>query len=95
MQVQVVPELLHLQLHKLRPLQQVAVETLTGVTEARTRLLLGGATAAVVLLTVHTHMLRETGAEKTVLTTRSYTKSSDQSSWRVQMQDHLGAPWNS
>lgn len=59
MQVQVVPELLHLQLHKLRPLQQVAVETLTGVTEAGTRLLLGRATATVVLLTVHTNVLRE------------------------------------
>lgn len=34
MQVQVVPQLLHFQLHELRPLQQVAVETLTGVTEA-------------------------------------------------------------
>lgn len=57
--MQVVPELLHLQLHKLRPLQQVAIETLTGVTEAGTRLLMGRATATVVLLTVHTHVLRE------------------------------------
>lgn len=59
MQVQVVPELLHFQLHKLRPHQQVAVETLAGVTEAGAGLALGRAAAAVVLLTVHTHMLTD------------------------------------
>lgn len=58
MQVQVVPELLHFQLHQLRSLQQVAVETLTGVTEAWPRRLLGGAAAAVVLLTVDAHVLK-------------------------------------
>lgn len=59
MQVQVVPELLHFQLHKLGPLQQVAMETLTDVAEAWAGFQLGRAAAAVVLLTVHTHMLTE------------------------------------
>lgn len=57
MQVQVVPELLHFEFHKLCPHQQVAIETLTGMAEAGTELQLGGTAAAVVLLTVHTHML--------------------------------------
>lgn len=66
MQVQVVPELLHFQLHKLRPHQQVAIEALTGVTEAGAGLQLGRAAAAIVLLTVHTNMLteRQTGGER-------------------------------
>ena len=63
-QVQVVPELPHFQLHELRPHQQGAIETLTGVTEAGAGLHLGGATATVVLLTVHAHMLRERQVER-------------------------------
>lgn len=59
MEVEVVPQLLHLQRHQLRPLHQVTIETLTGVTEAGPQVQLDGAAAAVVLLTVHTHMLRD------------------------------------
>lgn len=57
--MQVVPQLLHFQLHELRPNQQVAVETLTSVTETGAGLLLSRAAAAVVLLTVHTDMLTD------------------------------------
>lgn len=67
-QVQVVPEILHLQLHELAPLQQVAVETLTGVAEAWAELQLGGAPAAEVLLAVDTHMLIERRSEREGLT---------------------------
>lgn len=67
-QVQVVPELLHFQLHQLCPLQQVAVETLTGVTEAWPRRLLGGAAAAVVLLTVDAHVLKHRGRPELSIT---------------------------
>lgn len=66
-QVQVVPELLHFQLHEFRPLQQVAVETLTGVTETGAGLQLCGAAAAVVLLTVHAHMLTDRRTDRETL----------------------------
>lgn len=64
--MQVVPQLLHFQLHELLPNQQVAVETLTSVTQTGAGLLLSRAAAAVVLLTVHTDMLtdRQTVREK-------------------------------
>lgn len=64
MEMQVVSELLYFELHELRSLHQVPIETLTGVTEARAWLELGRATAAIVLLTVHTHMLRETDTQR-------------------------------
>lgn len=59
MQVQIVPEFLHFQLHELCLHQKVAIETLTGVTEVRASLTLDTAAAAVVLFTVHTNMLTE------------------------------------
>ena len=59
MQVEVVSEVLHLQFHQFSWLQQVTVETLAGVAEAGPGICLGRATAAVVLLTVNTHMLGE------------------------------------
>lgn len=59
MQVQIVPEFLHFQLHELCPHQQVAIETLTGVTEVRAGLKLDTAAAAIVLFTVRANMLTE------------------------------------
>lgn len=78
MQVQVVPELLHFQLHQLCPLQQVAVETLTGVTEAWPRRLLGGAAAAVVLLTVDAHVLKHRGRPELSITPQVTTQGTNQ-----------------
>lgn len=57
MQVQVLPQVSHFQLHELCPEEQVAMEMLTGMTEKRAGLQLSGAVAAIVLLTVHTNML--------------------------------------
>lgn len=76
-QVQVVAQLLHLQLHQLRPLQQVAVEALAGVAEAGAGLQVGGAAAAVVLLAVHAHMLRRRGGGENVTQTHLHTNAGD------------------
>lgn len=59
MKVQVVPQFSHFQLHELHPVPQVAIETLTGMTEKRAGLQLSRATTAVVLLTVYTDVLAE------------------------------------
>ena len=56
-QVEVVPQVLHLQLHQLRALEQGAVETLAGVAQPRSRFQLGRTPGAVGLLTVHTDVL--------------------------------------
>ena len=56
-QVEVVAQVLHLQLHQLRALEQGAMETLAGVAQPRSRVQLSRTPGAVGLLTVHTDVL--------------------------------------